>query len=570
MSEIALNSENTESESKNFIREFIEADLESGKHQSIVTRFPPEPNGYLHIGHSKSIAINFGLAKDYKGVCHMRFDDTNPTKEETEYVDSILADIQWLGFDTGETIYYASDCFDRFYESAEELIRRGKAFVCDLTADEMRTYRGTLTEPGRESPFRNRSVDENLDLFRRMRAGEFSEGTRTLRAKIDMKSPNINMRDPVIFRIMFAHHHRTGDKWCVYPMYDFSHPLNDMIEGITHSICTLEFEDHRPLYDWVLNALETPCHPQQIEFAKLFLTRTVVSKRNLLRLVKEGIVDGWDDPRLSTLAAFRRRGVPPEAIRALCEMVGVAKSNSIVDIAMLDFCIREELNRVATRRMVVLRPLKLTITNYPEDQVEMLDAENNPEDPDAGKRQIPFCRDLWIEQDDFLEDAPKKWFRFAPGKEVRLKHAYYVTCNEVVKDPDTGQVIELRCSYDPSSRGGWTDDGRKVRGTTHWVSARHGETVEVRNYDFLVTEDYDPSRDFMEQLNPESLEVLVNCQAEPGMKDVPSGERFQFLRMGYYAADTKDHKPGEKPVFNRIVGLKDSWAKLAKKIGAGG
>ncbi|MBP7866676.1 MAG: glutamine--tRNA ligase/YqeY domain fusion protein [Acidobacteria bacterium] len=551
----------------NFIRDIILKDNQTGKFSNRVhTRFPPEPNGYLHIGHAKSICINFGFANEFGGLCNLRFDDTNPSKEDTEYVDSIQQDVRWLGFDWADRLYYASDYFDRLYAYAEDLIRLGLAYVCDLSAEEMRAHRGTLTEPGKPSPWRDRPAEENLDLFRRMRAGEFDEGSRTLRAKIDMASPNINMRDPVIYRILKASHHRTGDAWCIYPMYDYTHCLSDAIEGITHSICTLEFEDHRPLYDWVLDVLKTPHHPQQIEFARLNLTYTVMSKRRLLALVQEGIVAGWDDPRMPTLAGMRRRGYPPEAIRDFCERIGLAKVNSTVDFALLEHCVREYLNRRAPRVMTVLRPLKLTLVNYPEDRVEMLEAVNNPEDPEAGTRQVPFSREVWIERDDFREDPPRQFFRLAPGREIRLKHAYIVKCEEVVKDPATGEVVELRCTYDPATRGGDTPDKRVVKGTAHWVSAAHAVDAEVRLYDQLFTVPFpgEPEgTDYRTQVNPASLEVLRGCKAEPGLAAAAPGSRFQFLRQGYFTVD-RDSTP-DRPVFNRTATLKDSWAKIEKK-----
>lgn len=539
----------------NFIQEIINGDQRTGKHEGRVhTRFPPEPNGYLHIGHAKAICLDFGTAAKNGGLCNLRFDDTNPSKEDTEYVESIQEDIRWLGFDWGDRLYYASNYYERLYQYAEELINKGKAYVCDLDPQAMKEYRGTLTEPGKESPYRNRSVAENLDLFRRMRAGEFADGSRTLRAKIDMASPNINMRDPVIYRILRATHHRTGDKWCIYPMYDYAHPISDAIEGITHSICTLEFEDHRPLYDWVLDNILIQSHPQQIEFARLNLTHTMMSKRKLLELVKNKVVGGWDDPRMPTISGIRRRGYTPESIRNFCERIGVAKSNSLVDIALLEHCIREDLNVKAARVMAVLRPLKVIIDNYPEDKVEEFDAEINPENPDLGTRKVPFSKVIYIEQDDFAENPPKGFFRLAPGREVRLKHAYYIKCESVVKD-SSGEVIELHCSYDPASRGGWTNDGRKVKGTSHWVSATHAIDAEVRLYDYLFVDD-EPNPD--SPINPESLVTLTGCKAEPSLVKAQPGERFQFLRQGYFCVD-KDSAPG-KLVFNRTVGLKDSWA----------
>lgn len=550
----------------NFIRNIIDRDLESGKHPGIVTRFPPEPNGYLHIGHAKSICLNFGLARDYQGRCHLRFDDTNPVKEDVEYVDSILADVRWLGFDWGKHLYYASDYFDKLYEFAEYLILQGKAFVCDLSLEELREYRGTLTIPGKNSPYRDRSCEENLDLFRRMKAGEFPEGSRSLRAKIDMASPNLNMRDPVIYRIKKTHHHRTGSDWQIYPMYDYTHCISDALEGITHSICTLEFEDHRPLYDWILDQLPVPCHPQQIEFARLNLAYTVMSKRLLLELVSTKLVNGWDDPRMPTIAGMRRRGYPPEAIREFADRIGVAKANSMVDDELLFFCIREELNRTALRRMAVMNPIKLVIDNYPDEAEELLDAENNPEDASAGSRKISFGKELYIEAEDFSENPPKGWFRLSPGKEVRLKHAYYITCNEVVKDAK-GNIEEIRCSYDPASRGGWTEDGRKVKGTLHWVSAKHCVPVELRLYDRLFTQadmsELAPGKTYKDYLNPASLETNTKCLAESSLAQTNPGDRFQFLRIGYFCTDP-DSRPNH-PVFNRITTLKDSWAKLSKK-----
>jgi glutaminyl-tRNA synthetase len=550
----------------NFIRTIIEADIRAGKNGGRVhTRFPPEPNGYLHIGHAKSICLNFGLAAEYQGLCNLRFDDTNPGKEDVEYVDSIMADVRWLGFDWAGRLYYASDYFEKLYEFALHLIRTGKAYVCNLTAEQMREYRGTLTECGINSPCRERAPEESLDLFQRMRAGEFPDGAYVLRAKIDMASPNVNMRDPVLYRIRRESHHRTGDRWCIYPMYDYTHPISDAIEGITHSICTLEFEDHRPFYDWVLNNLPVPCHPQQIEFARLNLNYTVMSKRKLLELVDKAFVRGWDDPRLPTLAGLRRRGYTPEAIRAFAEAVGVAKHESMVDMALLEHCLREDLNKRARRVMAVLRPLKVVISNYPEGKVEDLDAENNPEDPAAGTRKLPFAREIYIEEDDFREDPPKKFFRLSPGKEIRLKHAYYIRCHEVIKDAQGG-ITELRCTYDPESRGGWTKDGRKVLGTSHWVSVAHAVDAEVRLYDKLLSVP-DPAadkegKDFKEFLNPASLEIVKNCKVEPGLADAKPGEFFQFLRQGYFCADA-DSTP-DMPVFNRSVTLRDSWAKIEK------
>ena len=551
----------------NFIRTIIENDLASGKCKKVVTRFPPEPNGYLHIGHAKSICLNFGLAREYGGVCHLRFDDTNPTKEDVEYVESIMEDVHWLGFDWQDNLFYASDYFDQLYDYAEMLIKDGKAYVCDLSQEEIRATRGTLTVPGRESPYRNRSVEENLDLFRRMKAGEFEEGSRCLRAKIDMASPNLNMRDPVIYRIRKAEHHRTGNKWVIYPMYDYTHCISDAIERITHSLCTLEFEDHRPLYDWFLDQLPVPCHPQQIEFARLNLSYTVMSKRKLLELVQSGTVKGWDDPRMPTLAGMRRRGFTPEAIRDFVVRIGVAKADSLVDFELLQFCVREDLNKRANRVMAVLHPLKVTIENYPEDQIEEFEAINNPEDESAGTRMVPFCKYLYIEQEDFNENPPKGWHRLSPGAEVRLKHAYYITCKEVIKDPD-GNVTELICTYDPSSRGGWTPDARKVKGTIHWVSAKHNIDAEVRLYENLFTipniNDIEEGKDYRDYLNPNSLKVIKNCKLEPSLKDVKIGEKFQFLRQGYFSVDYDSTL--DNLVFNLIVTLKDSWAKQLKKM----
>jgi len=549
-----------------FIRQRIAEDLKSGRHQRIVTRFPPEPNGYLHIGHAKSICLNFGIARENNSVCHLRFDDTNPGKESTDYVHSIMEDVRWLGFDWGEHLYYASDYFDRLYEYALDLIRMGKAYVCHLSGEEIREYRGTLTEPGRESPYRNRSVEENLDLFHRMRAGEFDEGTCVLRAKIDMAHPNIVMRDPVLYRIMKLPHHRTGDRWCIYPMYDFTHCLSDMIEGITHSLCTLEFENNRALYDWVLDTLQTPCHPQQIEFARLNINYTVMSKRKLLQLVEEGIVSGWDDPRMLTLSGLRRRGYTPEAIRSFCETIGIGKRDSWIDMGVLENAARDDLNDRAPRVMGVLRPLKLVITNYPEDKEEELTALNHPKNPDMGSRPVPFCREIWVEETDFMEDAPRKFFRLTPGREVRLRYAYLVTCREVIKD-DQGRVTELRCTYDPESRGGNAPDGRKVKGTIHWVSARHGFRARVRLYDRLFSvahPDQDKEKDFKSFINPDSLQVLEDCILEPSLSRAEPGDFFQFERQGYFCVDRVESAPG-RPVFNRTVTLRDSWAKVQKK-----
>jgi glutaminyl-tRNA synthetase len=552
-----------------FIRDIIEEDLRTNKWGGRVhTRFPPEPNGYLHIGHAKSICLNFGLAQEYGGLCNLRFDDTNPTKEDIEYVQSIQEDVRWLGFDWEDRLYYASDYFEQLYQYAVQLIKMGKAYVCDLSAEEIKEYRGTLNEPGKESPYRNRSVEENLELFERMRAGEFPDGSRTLRAKIDMASGNLNMRDPVIYRILHATHHRTGDKWCIYPMYDFAHPLSDAIEGITHSICTLEFEDHRPLYDWFLDQLGI-YHPQQIEFARLNLSYTVLSKRKLLRLVQEGHVSGWDDPRMPTIAGMRRRGYTPEAIRDFCERIGVAKKNSLVDIALLEHCVREDLNKRAPRVMAVLRPLRVVIDNYPEGLVEEMEAVNNPEDPSMGTRRVPFSRVLYIERDDFREDPPKQFYRLAPGREVRLRYAYFIKCVDVVKDPQTGEVVELHCTYDPETRGGSAPDGRKVKATLHWVSAAHAIPAEVRLYDRLFTvenpDDAEGGKDFTAYLNPKSLEVLTSCWVEPSLANAAPGSRYQFERLGYFCVDLRDSKPG-KLVFNRTVTLKDEWAKIESKL----
>ncbi|NOY64112.1 MAG: glutamine--tRNA ligase/YqeY domain fusion protein [Nitrospirae bacterium] len=554
-------------ETLNFIEKIIEEDLETGKYGGRVhTRFPPEPNGYLHIGHAKSICLNFGIAEKYRGLCNLRFDDTNPLKEEEEYVRSIIEDVRWLGFDWGDRLYYASDYFDRLYECAVQLIKKGKAYVDDLSAEEIRRYRGTLTEPGRESPYRNRSVEENLELFERMRRGEFEEGQRVLRAKIDMASGNINMRDPVIYRIIKASHHRTGDRWCIYPTYDFAHPLSDSFEGITHSLCTLEFEDHRPLYDWFLDELEL-YHPQQIEFARLNLSYTVLSKRKLTRLVEEGYVSGWDDPRMPTIAGMRRRGYTPEAIREFCDRIGVAKANSIVDFELLEHCLREDLNKRTQRVMVVLEPVKVVLTNYPEDKVEYLEAINNPEDPGAGTREVPFCRELYIEQDDFMEEPPKKFYRLAPGREVRLKHAYIIRCDRVIKDPSTGKIKEIHCTYDPESKSGTTRQ-RKVKATLHWVSVPHAIDVEVRLYDRLFRVPNPDNKkecpDFTDCINPESLKILKACKAEPSLKGASPGERFQFLRLGYFCVDPDSTE--DNLVFNRTVTLKDTWAKMKEKF----
>ena len=552
-----------DAEPVDFIREIVAADVKSGKHTGIVTRFPPEPNGYLHIGHAKAICISFGVAAEFGGRCHLRFDDTNPTKEEQEYIDAIQEDVRWLGFDWGRHLYYASDYFEQFYEWALDLIRAGKAYVDDLTADEIREYRGTLTEPGRESPHRNRPVAENLDLFERMRRGEFPDGARVLRAKIDMGSGNINLRDPVLYRILHAAHPHAGDKWCIYPMYDYAHPLEAAIEGVPPSLCSIEFEDHRPLYDWFIENLPVPSRPHQYEFARLNLTYTVLSKRFLLRLVNEGRVRGWDDPRMPTLSGVRRRGFPPEAIRDFAKMIGVAKRDSVVDVAMLEHCVRDYLNRSAERRMAVLRPLKVVIENYPEGQVEEFDAVNNPEDPAAGSRKVPFSRELLIEREDFMEDPPKKFFRLAPGREVRLRYAYFITCREVVKNA-AGEIVELRCTYDPTSRGGSAPNGRSPKATLHWVSASTAIAAEVRLYDHLFTRpDPGADGDLLADLNPASEEVLHDCQIEPSLRDLAVGTRVQFERLGYFCVD-RDSKPG-RPVFNRTVTLRDTWARVQSK-----
>ena len=549
----------------NFIRNIIDSDLKSGKHSKIVTRFPPEPNGYLHVGHTKSICLNFGLARDYEGTCHLRFDDTNPDAEDVEYVDSIMADIRWLGWDWKDKLFFASDYYEKLYEYAEILIQDGKAFVCELSAEEMNKNRGTLTQAGINSPWRNRSVEENLDLFRKMRAGDFADGKMTLRAKIDMSSGNINLRDPIIYRIKRATHHRTGNKWCIYPMYDYTHPISDALEGITHSICTLEFEDHRPLYDWFLDQLPVPCHPRQIEFARLNLSYTVMSKRLLLTLVKEGYVKGWDDPRMPTVAGMRRRGFTAAAIRDLADRIGVAKASSVVDFELLQFCVREDLNKIAKRVMAVIDPLKVTIENYPEGKTELIEAVNNPEDETAGTRMVPFSRELYIERDDFMIVPPKGWFRLSPGKETRLKHAYYITCKDVITDAE-GKITELICTYDPQSRGGGTPDGRKVKGTLHWVDASACIPIEARIYNqlFTVTDPMaaEEGKTFLDYLNPDSLQI-VNAMAEPSVANAKPGESFQFLRLGYYCADY-DTTPSA-PVFNRVVTLKDSWQKKGTK-----
>ena len=548
------------SERGDFIREIVAADIASGRISAPVTRFPPEPNGYLHIGHSKSICLNFGLAQEFGGRCHLRFDDTNPAKEEQAYIDAIKADVRWLGFDWGEHLYHASDYFEQLYEWALHLVRTGKAYVDDLSADEIRAYRGTLTEPGRNSPWRDRSVEENLDLFERMRQGEFPNGARVLRAKIDMASPNINLRDPVLYRIVHASHPRTGDAWCIYPTYDFAHGQSDAIEGITHSICTLEFEIHRPLYDWLIENLPVPSRPHQYEFARLNLTYTVLSKRVLLRLVTEGRVRGWDDPRMPTISGLRRRGFPAEGIRDFATMIGVAKSDSVVEVEMLEHAVRDVLNRTAPRRFAVLDPLKVVIENYPEGQIEEMEVINNPEDPSAGTRRVPFSRELWIERDDFMEDPPPKFFRLAPGREVRLRSAYLVTCREAVKDA-SGRVVELRCTYDPATRGGDAPDGRRPKATLHWLSAGHAVPAEVRLYEHLFTRpDPGADGDLFADLNPASERVLQGCLLEPGLADVPLGQTVQFERLGYFAPDTDS--TADHLVFNRTLTLKDTWAKV--------
>jgi len=542
----------------NFIRNLIDDDLAAGRYQKVVTRFPPEPNGYLHIGHAKSICLNFGLAKEYGGVCHLRFDDTNPVKEEDEYVDAIKNDVRWLGFDWGEKLFCASDYFETLYDYALQLLLKGSAYVDSLSADEIRAYRGTLTEAGKDSPYRDRPIEENLDLFKRMRAGEFPDGVHVLRAKIDMASPNMNLRDPVLYRILHADHHRTGNRWCIYPMYDFAHGQSDSIEGITHSICTLEFEDHRPLYEWFLRELGIYA-PRQIEFARLNLSYTVMSKRKLLELVDKRLVDGWDDPRMPTLSGMRRRGFPPGAIRTFCERIGIGKSDSRIDMGLLEECVREELNETAPRAMAVLDPVKVVIENYPETQVEEFDALNHPQKPEMGSRKVPFCREIYIERDDFMEDPPKKFFRLAPGREVRLRFAYFVRCTEVVRDEETGEIVEIRCTYDPETRGGSAPDGRKVKGTIHWVSARHAVEADIRVYDRLFSVD-NPDKeegDYKDFLNPDSLRTLRGCRLEPGLAGAESESRYQFERLGYFCAD-RQTSPAE-PVFNRIVPLRDSW-----------
>ncbi|MCK5127395.1 MAG: glutamine--tRNA ligase/YqeY domain fusion protein [candidate division Zixibacteria bacterium] len=559
-----------EKESLDFIRTIIANDLKEGKNDGkVITRFPPEPNGFLHIGHAKAICLSFGVAHENNGITHLRFDDTNPTKEDTKYVDAIKNDVKWLGYDWDDRLHYASDYFSQLYDYAVQLIKIGKAYVCDLTPDQIREYRGTLTEPGKESPYRNRTVEENLDLFEKMKAGEFENGTKTIRAKIDMSSGNLNMRDPVIYRIMHASHHRTGDTWCIYPMYDFTHCLSDSIEKITHSLCDLDFEDHRPLYDWFLDELKTPCHPQQIEFARLNISYTILSKRRLRRLVEEDIVDGWDDCRMPTLSGMRRRGFTAETIRAFCARIGVAKRDSMVDLALLEYYLREDLNKSSNRVMAVLNPLKIVIENYPEDKEDILECINNPEDESAGSREVPFSRELYIERDDFMEDPPKKFFRLAPGREVRLRYAYFITCTDVIKD-DSGEIVELRCTYDPETKGGNAPDGRRVKATMHWVSAKHAVDSEVRIFDTLFTKenpmDDSDGIEYVDAINPDSVKVLKNCKLEPSLADAVPGTRVQFERLGYFCADTVDSKPGQ-PVFNRTVTLRDTWAKIQKKQG---
>jgi glutaminyl-tRNA synthetase len=551
----------------NFIREAIADDLRTGKFNKVVTRFPPEPNGHLHIGHAKALHIDFGMAKEFGGEFNLRFDDTNPSKEEDEYVQAIIEDVKWLGCDFGDRLYFASDYFEKMYEWAVMLISAGKAYVCDLSADQIREFRGTLTESGRNNPDRNRSVEENLDLFARMRKGEFPDGSRTLRAKIDMSSPNINLRDPVMYRLLRTPHHRQGDKWCIYPMYDWAHGLEDSIEKISHSLCSLEYEDHRPLYDWFLNQLPIH-HPRQIEFARLNMTYTVMSKRKLLQLVQEGHVSGWDDPRMPTLSGLRRRGYTPEAIKDFCERIGVAKRDSTVDVALLEFSIRNDLNKRAPRVMAVLNPLRVVIDNYPENQVEELDAVNNPEDPSMGSRKVPFSQIIYIEQDDFREDPPKKYYRLSPGREVRLRYAYYITCTRVVKDQKTGEVVELHCTYDPATRGGSSPDGRQVKATIHWVSQAQALSAEVRLYDHLFTkenpDEAEEGKDFKDFINPDSLQVIASAKVEPSLKSAAAGSFYQFERQGYFCVDPIDSSP-QHPVFNRTVTLRDSWARMEKK-----
>jgi glutaminyl-tRNA synthetase len=553
--------------STDFIREIIDEHLRTNRFQGrVATRFPPEPNGYLHIGHAKSVCLNFGIAGQYGGPCNLRMDDTDPSGESIEYVESIINDVHWLGFDWEDRLFYASDYFEQLYQFAIQLIKAGKAYVCNLSADEIREQRGTLTEPGKESPYRNRSIEESLDLFARMRAGEFEDGAHVLRAKIDMTSPNITMRDPVLYRIKRATHYRTGTQWCIYPMYDFAHCLSDSIEKITHSICTLEFENNRPLYDWILDELKVENHPQQIEFARLNLTYTVLSKRRLIELVGKGLVSGWDDPRMPTIAGMRRRGYTPEAIRNFCERIGVAKNDSIIDVALLEYCVRENLNEKAPRVMAVLNPLRIIIDNYPEDQTEEFDSPYHPQNPQMGSRKVPFSRVLYIERDDFMENPPKKFYRLAPGREVRLRYGYFIKCVSIVKDPKTGQVVELHCTYDPETRSGFAPDGRKVDATIHWVSVGHSLPAEVHLYDrlFNVPNPMGEEDDFMKYLNPKSLETLTSCRVEPSLEGAAPGSRFQFERIGYFCTDSKNSSP-KKLVFNRIVTLRDSWAKLSEK-----
>ena len=558
--------------STDFIRSIITQDQDLGKHDGrVVTRFPPEPNGYLHIGHAKSICLNFAVAKEFEGVCHLRFDDTNPTREDVEYIDSILEDVRWLGFDWGEHLYYASDYFDRIYDFALELIKLGKAYVDSLSAEEIRQHRGTLTEPGTDSPYRERSIEENLDLFERMKAGEFEDGSHVLRAKIDMASPNMNLRDPALYRIRKVEHQRTGDRWSIYPLYDFAHSLSDSVERVTHSLCTLEFEDHRPLYDWFLNTLQV-YHSQQIEFARLNLTYTILSKRKLRALVEGGHVSGWDDPRMPTLSGLRRRGYTPQAIRNFCDRVGIAKRDTITELALLEHCLREDLNQRAPRVMAVLNPLKVVLTNYPDGQVEEFDAINNPEDAEMGTRKVPFSKTLYIEQDDFRENPPGRFFRLSPGREVRLRYAYYITCTDVIKDAATGEIVEVHCTYDPASQGGSAPDGRRVRGTLHWVSEAHSLKAEVRQYSHLFDQ-ADPENDrdggdFTQHLNPDSLEVLTSCRVEPSLLNAAAGAQYQFERQGYFCVDSVDSSP-EHLVFNRTVPLRDSWSRIEQSQGGG-
>jgi len=559
--------QNNASPPSDFIRDIIEDDLRTSKHEGLVaTRFPPEPNGYLHIGHAKSICLNFGIAAQYGGTCNLRMDDTDPSGESMEYVDSILRDVKWLGFDWEDRLYYASDYYENLYQYAVQLIKKGKAFVCSLSPDEIREHRGSFTEPGKESPYRKRSVEENLDLFERMRAGEFGEGSHVLRAKIDMTSPNITLRDPVMYRIKKQTHYRTGDQWCIYPMYDFTHCLSDSIERITHSICTLEFENNRPLYDWFLDEVNVECHPQQIEFARLNISFTIMSKRLLIELVERGSVSGWDDPLMPTLAGMRRRGFTPEAIRDFCDRIGVAKNDSLVDMALLENCVRDDLNEKAPRVMAVLRPLRVVIDNYPEDQVEELDCPYHPKNPEMGSRKVPFSRVLYVEQDDFMEDPPKKFYRLTPGREVRLRYGYFIKCVSVVKDPDTGEVVEVHCTYDPETRSGFAPDGRKVKATIHWVSAAHSIPAEARLYDrlFRVANPLEEGADYTEYFNPKSLEILRSCRLEPSITNAEPGSRFQFERLGYFCVDTVDSS-SDALVFNRTITLRDSWAKIADK-----